>query len=54
MKGDCVAIDGSKFNAINSRDRNFTQGRIAMFVKADFLHDPELDVYRCPAGETLT
>jgi hypothetical protein len=25
-----------------------------MFVKADFLYDPERDIYRCPAGNELT
>jgi hypothetical protein len=25
-----------------------------MFVKADFLYEPERNVYRCPAGEELT
>ncbi|WP_283178777.1 IS1182 family transposase [Gemmobacter sp. 24YEA27] len=29
LKGACVAIDGSKFRAVNSRDRNFTKGKIA-------------------------
>lgn len=29
QKGDCVAIDGSKFKAVNNRDRNFTKGKIA-------------------------
>uniref|UniRef100_UPI000A7F0E75 transposase n=1 Tax=Aliiruegeria sabulilitoris TaxID=1510458 RepID=UPI000A7F0E75 len=29
LNGDCVAIDGSKFKAVNSRDRNFTRGKIA-------------------------
>lgn len=29
LKGDCVAIDGSKFKAVNSRDKNFTKGKIA-------------------------
>ncbi len=29
LKGDCVAIDGSKFKAVNNRDRNFTKGKIA-------------------------
>jgi transposase len=29
LKGDCVAIDGSKFKAVNNRDRNFTSGKIA-------------------------
>ena len=29
LKGDCVAIDGSKFKAVNNRDRNFTEGKIA-------------------------
>ncbi|WP_430448715.1 IS1182 family transposase [Rhodophyticola sp.] len=28
LKGDCVAIDGSKFKAVNNRDRNFTKGKI--------------------------
>lgn len=26
LKGDCVAIDGSKFKAVNNRDKNFTKG----------------------------
>lgn len=29
LTGACVAIDGSKFKAINSRDRNFTKRKIA-------------------------
>jgi len=29
LKGDRVAIDGSKFKAVNNRDRNFTTGKIA-------------------------
>jgi transposase len=29
LKGECVAIDGSKFKAVNNRDRNFTKGKIA-------------------------
>ena len=29
LKGDCIAIDGSKFRAVNNRDRNFTKGKIA-------------------------
>ncbi|MFD0982847.1 IS1182 family transposase, partial [Tropicimonas aquimaris] len=29
MKGDCVAVDGSKFKAVNNRDRNFTKRKIA-------------------------
>ncbi len=29
LKGDCVAIEGSKFKAVNNRDRNFTKGKIA-------------------------
>jgi transposase len=29
LKGDCVAIDGSKFKADNNRDKNFTKGKIA-------------------------
>jgi len=28
LKGDCVAIDGSKFKAVNNRDKNFTKGKI--------------------------
>ena len=29
LKGDCLAIDGSKFKAVNNRDKNFTKGKIA-------------------------
>ena len=29
LKGDCIAIDGSKFKAVNNRDKNFTKGKIA-------------------------
>jgi len=29
LKGDCVAIDGSRFKAVNNRDKNFTKGKIA-------------------------
>ncbi|WP_414898533.1 IS1182 family transposase [Rhodovulum sp. YEN HP10] len=29
LKSDCVAIDGSKFKAVNNRDRNFTKNKIA-------------------------
>lgn len=29
LSGDMVAIDGSKFKAVNSRDRNYTAGKIA-------------------------
>lgn len=29
LKGGCVAVDGSKFKAVNNRDRNFTKGKIA-------------------------
>lgn len=29
LKGDCVAIDGSKLKAVNHRDRNFTRNKIA-------------------------
>ena len=29
LKGVCVAIDGSKFKAVNNRDKNFTKGKIA-------------------------
>ena len=28
LSGDMVAIDGSKFKAVNSRDRNYTAGKI--------------------------
>jgi transposase len=28
LSGDTVAIDGSKFKAVNSRDRNYTAGKI--------------------------
>lgn len=29
LKGECVAVDGSKFKAVNNRDRNFTKGKLA-------------------------
>lgn len=29
LKRDCVAIDGSKFKAVNNRDKNFTKRKIA-------------------------
>jgi transposase len=29
LNGGCVAIDGSKFKAVNNRDRNFTKSKIA-------------------------
>ncbi|SDX99067.1 IS1182 family transposase [Roseicitreum antarcticum] len=29
LKGECVVIDGSKFKAVNNRDKNFTKGKIA-------------------------
>ncbi len=29
LKGAAVAVDGSKFKAVNNRDRNFTKGKIA-------------------------
>jgi len=29
LTGDCIAIDGSKFKAVNNRDKNFTKGKIA-------------------------
>lgn len=28
LKGDTVAVDGSKFKAVNNRDRNFTKGKV--------------------------
>jgi len=32
LKGGCVAIDGSKFKAVNNRDRNFTPRKIALRI----------------------
>ena len=29
LKGKVVAVDGSKFKAVNNRDRNFTKGKVA-------------------------
>lgn len=29
LRGVCVAVDGSKFKAVNNRDRNFTKAKIA-------------------------
>src|SRR5678809_1361921 len=42
-----VAIDGSKFKAVNNRGVN-VKGR---FGKQDFRYAAEEDVYICPAGE---
>jgi transposase len=42
QKGDCVAIDGSKFKAVNNRNRNFTKDKIASRVA-----HLEADVDRC-------
>lgn len=28
LKGDTVAVDGSKFKAVNNRDRNFSKGKV--------------------------
>lgn len=42
LRGDCVAIDGSKSKAVNNRDRNFTKGKIA-----SRLAHLETDVERC-------
>lgn len=33
LGGGCVAIDGSKFKAVNNRDRNFTSGKIALRIR---------------------
>jgi transposase len=33
LNGACVAIDGSKFKAVNNRDRNFTKGKIASRIE---------------------
>lgn len=95
--GELLAIDGSKFRAVNARDRSYTPARLAtlqrdidhtiarylhelerqdeveagtegpsadalrekiaalgLFTKDDFLYDRARDVYRCPAGETVT
>lgn len=32
LGGGCVAIDGSKFKAVNHRDRNFTAGKVALRI----------------------
>lgn len=32
LGGGCVAIDGSKFKAVNNRDRNFTSGKVALRI----------------------
>jgi transposase len=32
LGGGCVAIDGSKFKAVNHRDRNFTPGKVALRI----------------------
>ena len=45
LKGDCVAIDGSKFKAVNNRDRNFTKGT---------LHAQECSVIQFPPASPVT
>lgn len=42
LKGDCVAIDGSRLRAVNNRDRTDTRGKIASRIA-----HPEADVERC-------
>jgi len=51
-----VAIDGSKFKAVNNRDKNFTRAKVErrraqLEESASYLSDE--DAYRCPAGEKL-
>ena len=33
LGGGCVAIDGSKFKAVNHRDRNFTPGKVKLRIE---------------------
>jgi hypothetical protein len=53
-----VAIDGSKFRAVNNRDKNFTaakmQRRLAQIEKSVARYLDHLDSAICPAGERLT
>ena len=54
-----VAIDGSKFKAVNNRDKNFTKAkmdkRLGDIEKRIARYLAELDeADRCPAGEALT
>lgn len=59
LRGDCVAIDGSKFKAVNNRDRNFTKGKIASrlaHLEADVARyiDEMVRIDRQEAGEIWT
>lgn len=56
LKGACLAIDGSKFKAVNNRDRNFTMRKIASrlaHLEADVEHyiDEMVRIDRQEAGE---
>jgi len=39
--GELFAIDGSKFRAVNARDRSYTPARLASLSKHDHLVGPE-------------
>ncbi|AGT11045.1 IS1182 family transposase [Paracoccus aminophilus] len=59
LKGDCVAVDGSKFKAVNNRDRNFTKNKIASrltHLEADVERyiDDMVRIDRQEEGETHT
>jgi len=53
-----VAVDGSKFKAVNSSDQNFTQAKIKRRIQeaeasiAQYLKDLEAVDLRSPAGST--
>ena len=59
LKGDCVAVDGSKFKAVNNRDRNFTKGKIAsrlahLEASVERYIDEMVRIDRQEEGETRT
>lgn len=59
LQGACVAIDGSKFKAVNNRDRNFTRSKIASRIahpeaSVERYIDEMVRVDRQEAGETRT
>lgn len=59
LKGECVAIDGSKLKAVNNRDKNFTKGKIASRIahleaSVERYIDEMVRVDRQEAGEART
>ena len=59
LKGVCIAVDGSKFKAVNNRDRNFTKGKITsrlahLEASVERYIDEMVRIVRHEAGEART